>query len=113
LSILLGIPDTPPPIASNSFTPNPLSDLTPSQQLFRNTLAVDGRFDTFPDDLPRAIEDGEQAQLYPEELEPEEPPPSPPLPDTSIPKRPPGKLYGKSLIDDLESRKAQMRSKQR
>ena len=35
------------------------------------------------------------------------------LEDSSKPHRPAGKLYGKSLIDDLESRKAQMRSKQR
>ncbi|KAJ3567506.1 hypothetical protein NP233_g6328 [Leucocoprinus birnbaumii] len=103
----------PPPIASNSFTPNPLSDLTPSQQLFRNTLAVDGQFDAYPEDLPRAYEEGEQAQLYPEEIEIEEPLPSPLLPEASVPKRPPGKLFGKSLIDDLEMRKAQMRNKQR
>jgi len=113
MSTLLGISDTVPRIASNSFTPNPLEDLTLSQQLFRNTLAIDGRFDALPADLPRATEEGEQAQLYPEEVEAEEPLPSPLHPEASAPKRPPGKLYGKSLIDDLEARKAQMRSKQR
>ncbi|KAF5364285.1 hypothetical protein D9756_000639 [Leucocoprinus leucothites] len=112
-SSFLDILDTAPPIASNSFTPNPLGDLTPSQQLFRNTLAVDGQLDAYPEDLPRATEEGQQAQLYPEEVEIEEPLPSPMLPDTTTPKRPPGKLFGKSLIDDLEMRKAQMRSKQR
>lgn len=113
MSTLLGISDTVPRIASNSFTPNPLEDLTLSQQLFRSTLAIDGRFDAFPSDLPRATEEGEQAQLYPEEVEAEEILPPPLHAEASAPKRPPGKLYGKSLIDDLEARKAQMRSKQR
>jgi hypothetical protein len=103
----------PAPIASNSFTPNPLNDLTSAQKLFRNTLAVEGHFDAYSDDLPRAKEDGEQIELYPEEQPVEEAPlPQPPL-ETSSAKRLPGKLYGKSLIDDLESRKTQMRSKQR
>jgi len=113
MSTLLGISDTVPRIASNSFTPNPLEDLTLSQRLFRSTLAIDGRFDAFPSDLPRATEEGEQAQLYPEEVEAEEVLPPPLHAEASAPKRPPGKLYGKSLIDDLEARKAQMRSKQR
>ena len=113
MSTLLGTSDVVPPIASNSFTPNPLGDLSLSQQLFRSTLAVDGRFDAFPSDLPRATEEGEQAQLYAEEPEAEESIPPSLHPEVSAPKRPPGKLYGKSLIDDLEARKAQMRSKQR
>ena len=63
--------------------------------------------------LPRATEDGEQVMV--EELPKEEtlPPPSPPPEEDLKAKRPAGKLYGKSLIDDLENRKAQMRSKQR
>ncbi|KXN90241.1 hypothetical protein AN958_04032 [Leucoagaricus sp. SymC.cos] len=113
MSVLLGSPDTQPPIASNSFTPNPMNDLTYAQRLFRNTLAVDGQFDVFSDDLPRATEEGEQAQFFPPEPEIEEPLASPPALEPSVVKRPPGKLYGKSLIDDLESRKAQMRNKQR
>lgn len=113
MSTLLSNSDTPPPIASNSFTPNPLNDLTYAQKLFRNTLAVDGHLDAYPEDLPRATEDGEQAQLYPVVPEIEETIPPPPPPETSAMRRPPGKLYGKSLIDDLETRKAQMRSKQR
>jgi hypothetical protein len=112
-STLFGNYDAPAPIASNSFTPNPLNDLTSAQKLFRNTLAVEGRFDTYSDDLPRAKEDGEQIELYPEEPPVEEEPLPPPPVETSSAKRLPGKLYGKSLIDDLESRKAQMRSKQR
>lgn len=77
---------------------------------------VDGQRDIAYSDLdtplPRATEDGEQVQLeIPEEEE--VPPTEVPL-DSIIPAgRPAGKLYGKSLIDDLESRKAAMKSKQR
>ncbi|KAF9451710.1 hypothetical protein P691DRAFT_723478 [Macrolepiota fuliginosa MF-IS2] len=113
MSTLLSGSDTPPPIASNSFTPNPLNDLTYAQKLFRNTLAVDGNPDSYYEGLPRATEDGEQAQLYPVEPEVDESIPPPPVPETSAMKHLPGKLYGKSLIDDLETRKAQMRGKQR
>lgn len=105
-----------PLIASNSFTPNPSMSLSLSQMTFRNTLMVGGQRDTaYVDefDLPRATEDGEQIDLMP--VPPEELSPVDLLTphDPSKPRRPPGKLYGKSLIDDLESRKAQMRSKQR
>ena len=103
------------PLASNSFIPNPHVDLTLSQKTFRNTLVVGGRSGSYIDvdgGLPRATEDGEQVMV--EEL-PEEilPPPTPPPEEDLKAKRPAGKLYGKSLIDDLENRKAQMRSKQR
>ncbi|KAK0230790.1 hypothetical protein IW262DRAFT_1445119 [Armillaria fumosa] len=101
------------PIASNSFTPNPRMNLSTSQMIFRNTLKVDGERDpTYADidrDLPRATEEGQQVFL--------DPPPEDVIPipaeDDYPPGRPAGKLYGKSLIDDLESRKAVMRSKQR
>jgi len=62
--------------------------------------------------LPRATEEGEQMQVLmeqPEDIVPErvvlEEPPQV--------GRPAGKLFGKSLIDDLEQRKAIMRNKQR
>ncbi|PIL37028.1 hypothetical protein GSI_00720 [Ganoderma sinense ZZ0214-1] len=106
------------PVASNSFTPNPRSSLTLSQLTFRNNLLVDGQRDVAYADieghLRRATEEGEQIQEEPE-LEPE---PEPEIPivqveDPTGPKRPAGKLYGRSLIDDLEARKAQMRGKQR
>ena len=48
-----------------------------------------------------------------------EPEPQPEVPIVQVeeeptgPKRPPGKLYGRSLIDDLDARKAAMRGKQR
>ncbi|CAA7259748.1 unnamed protein product [Cyclocybe aegerita] len=98
------------PVASNSFTPNPLLDLTPSQKLFRNTLVVGGL--SSATDIPRATQDGEQAQLDPSGAD--EVPATPAVGEVvGNPSRPAGKLYGKSLIDDLENRKAQMRSKQR
>jgi hypothetical protein len=100
------------PNPSNSFTPNPLITLSLSQQTFRNTLPIGGQRGSMHMEggLPRATQDGNQAQLEP--LEPENLQLSVPTEDPKT-GRPAGKLYGKSLIDDLENRKAQMRSKQR
>lgn len=112
-------PSAIPPVASNSFTPNPRLSLSLSQLTFRNTLAVDGQRDVAysdMDNLRRATEDGEQIEPEPvPEVQEPQPPPAPPVVviDDSNSKRPAGKLYGKSLIDDLESRKAEMRGKQR
>lgn len=110
-------------VASNSFTPNPLFNLTLSQKTFRNTLAVPGQgslpYSDGTSALPRATEEGEQVQLDDGDAAR---PASVVLPGGGIPElvdpnsktaRPAGKLYGKSLIDDLEQRKASMRSKQR
>ncbi|KAH9918206.1 uncharacterized protein BXZ73DRAFT_53089 [Epithele typhae] len=101
-----------PPVASNSFTPNPRASLTLSQLTFRNTLMVDGQRDVAYADidahLRRATEDGEQIE---EEFEQDEVPIMDDEPKG--PKRPAGKLFGRSLIDDLEARKAEMRGKQR
>ncbi|KAH9853617.1 hypothetical protein C2E23DRAFT_112598 [Lenzites betulinus] len=106
------------PVASNSFTPNPRSSLTLSQLVFRNTLMVDGQRDVAYADieghLKRATEDGEKVDPDPEpepELQPDIPVVQ--VEETPGPKRGPGKLYGRSLIDDLEARKAEMRGKQR
>ncbi|PFH52711.1 hypothetical protein AMATHDRAFT_73848 [Amanita thiersii Skay4041] len=111
-----------PPIPSNSFTPNPLMSLSLSQITFRNTLNFGFQRDPYSDnlgELPRAANEGEQVNFEPPEIiehEIEIPLPSPtgplstPGPEQS---RPAGKLYGKSLIDNLEMRKAQMRNKQR
>ncbi|KAF8812450.1 hypothetical protein BYT27DRAFT_6420940 [Phlegmacium glaucopus] len=104
------------PLASNSFIPNPHIDLSLSQKTFRNTLVVGGQsgapFDA-EEGLPRATEDGQQILVEDapkvEDIKPLTPPPE----EDSKALRPAGKLYGKSLIDDLEHRKAQMRSKQR
>ncbi|KAI0921746.1 hypothetical protein AcW1_004365 [Taiwanofungus camphoratus] len=111
-------PSTSGLIASNSFTPNPRASLTLSQLTFRNTLVVDGQRDPAYADIEtgirRATEDGEQIEPEQEE-EPHAPTPMPAIvidpADRS--KHPAGKLYGKSLIDDIEARKAEMRSKQR
>lgn len=108
------------PIASNSFTPNPRLNLSLSQLTFRNTLMVGGQRDIAYSDidssLPRATEEGEQIRIAPvpegeasliSQIE---------VVDTETsmkPGRPAGKLFGKSLIDDLENRKAMIRSKQR
>lgn len=103
------------PLAPNPFIPNPHIDLSLSQKTFRSTLVVGGQSGTYLDvdgGLPRATEDGQQVMV---EEPPEEdvlPPVLPPEEDSKA-LRPAGKLYGKSLIDDLENRKAQMRSKQR
>ena len=106
------------PVASNSFTPNPRTSLTLSQLTFRNTLLVDGQRDVAYADieshLKRATEDGQQIEPEPEP----EPEPQPEVPIVQVdeptgPKRPAGKLFGRSLIDDLEARKAEMRGKQR
>ena len=103
------------PVASNSFTPNPRSSLTLSQLTFRNTLLVDGQRDVAYADidshLRRATEDGQQIEEP--EPEPEPQAPVPVVEEPNGPRRPAGKLYGKSLIDDLEARKAEMRGKQR
>lgn len=112
------------PVTSHMFTPNPRLNLSLAQLAFRNTLLVGGERDVAYSDidrvLPRATEDGEQMQLLDEE-EVEinddygvEEQPRPVFANEPIQtSRPAGKLFGKSLIDDLESRKLNMRSKQR
>lgn len=105
------------PIASNSFTPNPLMNLSLSQMTFRNTLHIGGMRDPYSDvigGLPTAAQEGEQVEFDASEAQ---------IDDNALPvsgtttagleNRLPGKLFGKSLIDDIEMRKAQMRSKQR
>ena len=107
------------PNPSQSFTPNPRMNLSLSQLTFRNTLMVGGQRDAAYSDLdealPRATEEGQQIEdMVPEPAfapipvvvdEPEDP--------TTSAARPAGKLYGRSLIDNLEARKAEIRSKQR
>jgi hypothetical protein len=92
------------------FTPNPRLNMTLSQLTFRNNLMVGGQRDpAFVDidgELSRATEDGEQIEFPAEEVIETET-------ANEKPYRPAGKLYGKSLIDDLETRKAEMRGKQR
>jgi len=104
------------PIASNSFTPNPLMNISLSQMTFRNTLHIGGVRDPYSDvvgGIPMAMEDGEQVQFEIPDAQNDNALPvsaSSAGPENA---RPAGKLFGKSLIDDLETRKNHMRSKQR
>lgn len=109
------------PIASNSFTPNPRASLSLSQLAFRNTLVVGGQRDIAYSDVdrhfPRALKDGEQAQFEMGEEESPVPssvplPPDPPPTELEI-RRPAGKLYGRSLIENLEHRKLEMKQRAR
>lgn len=108
-----------PNFTGDAYTPNPRSSMTLSQLTFRNTLMVDGQRDpTFRDideRLKWATEDGEQAQF---DAIAQEHIPVPTMEVTAADedprnKRGPGKLFGRSLIDDLEARKAEMKGKQR
>jgi hypothetical protein len=86
--------------------------MTLSQLTFRNTLLIGGQRDISYHDidsnLRRAEEEGEQIEDDPIEGEKEY---------EMIPEpenvRPAGKLFGRSLIDDLEARKMNLRSKNR
>ncbi|KIY71448.1 hypothetical protein CYLTODRAFT_418838 [Cylindrobasidium torrendii FP15055 ss-10] len=103
------------PIASNSFIPNPVSQLSKSQLMFRNTLpgggTANGQQPDMDHELPRATEDGQQVAFDDGTTDDV----VSPFPSDQVhtPGRAPGKLFGRSLIDDLEARKANMKAKQR
>lgn len=97
--------------SSSPFMPNPLISFSHSQKIFRNTLHVDGQKSIMDTDLPRAMQEGEQAILDSVNTDESIHVKDYPMPLDSA--RPAGKLFGKSLIDDLEARKAEMRGKQR
>lgn len=90
----------------NGLGMNPRSSMTLSQLTFRNSLIVGGQRDPayadIENNLKRAMREGE---IIEQEYEPE--------PEETVPARAAGKLYGRSLIDDLEARKAQMKSRNR
>ncbi|KAG8696325.1 hypothetical protein FRC09_008577 [Ceratobasidium sp. 395] len=96
-------------VMESGFTPNPRASMTLSQLTFRNNLMVDGARDvTYGDidgQLRRAAVDGEQAQQEWDEYDAETEAPQP--------ERPAGRLYGRSLMDDLQDRKAQIHGRQR
>ena len=96
---------------SNPFTPNSRATLTLSQLTFRSGLHSQDIGYSENVGVPRATTDGEQAELP--SPDPEEIPTIAEPPEEKKDRRGPGKLYGKSLIDDLEARKAQMRGKRR
>ena len=87
-------------------TPNPRSSLSLAQLTFRNTLITGGERDVaFADieaNLQRAEEEGVQVDLGLVLEEVPEPP-----------RHAPGKLYGHSLMDELEARKNQLKGRQR
>ena len=98
-------------LPSNPFTPNSRATLSLAQLTFRSGLHTqDSSYSENPG-IPRATADGEQARLP--SPEPEEIPTIVIPPEQKKDRRGPGKLYGKSLIDDLEARKAKMRGKRR
>jgi hypothetical protein len=101
------------PSSSNSQIAGSQSGLSLSQMTFRNTLAVEGQNRMSTLGLPIATEDGQQIEFL-------DPPPPEPIAvvvdeaeQTPEVKRAAGKLYGRSLMDNLEARKAEMRSKTR
>lgn len=93
------------PSPSNPFLPNPRQSLTLSQLTFRNTLMKDASLADIG--LKKAAAEGEKVTQEVLEEEEEEPVVKGP------PERAPGRLYGTSLIDSLEERKAMLRSKKR
>ena len=95
----------------NPFTPNSRATLSLAQLTFRSGLHSQDIGYSENVDVPRATADGEQAK--PPSPEPEDIPIIAAPPEEKKNRRGPGKLYGKSLIDDLEARKAQMRGKRR
>ncbi|KAG9078642.1 hypothetical protein FS749_009301 [Ceratobasidium sp. UAMH 11750] len=98
-----------PSVMGSGFTPNPRATLSLSQLTFRNTLMVDGIRDVAYSDidgqLRRAAAEGEQVQQDWDDYDAETEAPQP--------ERPAGRLYGRSLMDDLQDRKAQIHGRQR
>lgn len=96
---------------NNSLTPNPRLTLTLSQLTFRNSLMNEGQRDVaFVDierNLRRAEKDGEQI-IQEEDIEEEIA-----REQKQAHGRPAGKLYGRSLMDELQARKEKLKSKQR
>ena len=99
--------DLPP----NPFTPNSRASLSLAQLTFRSGLHTQDNSYSENSGIPRATAEGEQARLP--SPEPEEIPIVAAPPEEKKDRRGPGKLYGRSLIDDLETRKAEMRGKRR
>ena len=95
----------------NPFTPNSRATLSLAQLTFRSGLHTQDIGYSESVGIPFATTDGEQARLP--SPEPEEIPIVNAPPEEKKDRRGPGRLYGKSLIDDLEARKAEMRGKRR
>ena len=99
--------DLPP----NPFTPNSRATLSLAQLTFRSGLHSQDTGYSENVGMPRVTNDGEQVRLP--SPEPEDIPVIATPPEEKKDRRGPGKLYGKSLIDDLEARKAALRGKRR
>lgn len=92
-----------------ALNPGNRSSMTLSQITFRNSLMVGGQRDPSFADLESRIKRAEhEGEMIPQEhdIEPE-------VEEDTVPLRAAGKLYGRSLIDDLEARKTQLKNKQR
>lgn len=107
-------PPLPPGAQTGSpsaLTPNPRLSMTLSQLTFRNSLLTDGQRDvTFVDierNLRRAEKDGEQI-IQEEDIEEEIA-----QEQRQAHGRPAGKLYGRSLMDELQSRKEKLKGRTR
>ncbi|KAG9104723.1 hypothetical protein FRC06_011617 [Ceratobasidium sp. 370] len=98
-----------PSVMGSGFTPNPRATLSLSQLTFRNNLMVDGARDVaysdIDDQLRRAATEGEQVQQDWDDYDAETEAPQP--------ERPAGRLYGRSLMDDLQDRKSQIHGRRR
>ncbi|KAF8320430.1 hypothetical protein DL93DRAFT_1845188 [Clavulina sp. PMI_390] len=111
-TMALGAPGVPPEGGlSELLAPNPRMSMSTSQLMFRNTLAgIDGQRDVSYQDIEgrmqRATQDGEKIEVYEEdEREIEN--------AYNEMHHPTGKLMGKSLMDALEARKAEIKGKRR
>lgn len=99
-------------IMGSGFTPNPRASMSLSQLTFRNNLMVDGARDVAYTDieqqLQRAADEGEQVQQVWDDQDDQDE-----ETEALQPERPAGRLYGRSLMDDLQDRKAQIHGRQR
>lgn len=102
-----GVSARPMSTLSPSQSFNPRMSMSLSQLTFRQSLMVGGQRDPSYADLDQHLHrsevDGQQAGKDWSDEEDE----------TEVGLRPPGKLYGKSLIDNLEARKAVIKGQQR
>ncbi|KDQ20512.1 hypothetical protein BOTBODRAFT_61642 [Botryobasidium botryosum FD-172 SS1] len=99
--------------SASIYTPNPRASMSLAQLTFRNTLMVGGERDPSYSDLdrqvPRAHDEGEKVNMGWENEAEEETD----VLQENRSQRPSGKLFGRSLIDALETRKAEIRGQQR
>ncbi|PVG03580.1 hypothetical protein CPB86DRAFT_695217 [Serendipita vermifera] len=95
---------------TSTFGINPRHSMSLAQLTFRNSLMVGGQRDPSYADIEGRLRRAEhEGEMIIQEVDPE-----PELEtEAGAANRPAGKLFGRSLIDDLESRKAALKNKQR